>query len=282
MKTALVTGASTGIGREVAKGLARSGHHVVMVSRDPERAAAALEQVRAVAAPGVTVVGVAADLASLADTRRAAAQVRRDAGQLDVLVNCAAAVPQARTLTSEGFETAFAANVLAPVVLVHELKPLLTKASAPRIVNFYGGNEKKLDFDDLQAAKGDYDGFKQYGRTKLCVALLTIEMARRLVGAGVTANAAWPGIVNTEGMRALKGTIGIMMFLFRPMMRTPEQGARAALWLATDPAVERVSGKVFGSMRGDFRREVALPDCARDLEAAKRLYETCERLAKIA
>jgi len=281
MKTAVVTGASTGIGREVAKGLARAGYHVLLASRDPERSVAALEHVRAAAAPGVSVVGVTADLSSLAETRKAAEQVKRDAGQLDVLVNCAAVVPQKRTVTAEGFEAAFATNVLSPVVLVHELKGLLSKGPSSRIVNFYGGNEKTFDFDDLQAEKGAYDGFKQYGRTKLQVALLTIEMARRLVGAGITANAAWPGVVNTEGMRALKGVMGFMMLLFRPMMRTAEQGAATALWLAMDPGVERVSGKVFGSMRGDFRQEVALPPAASDLEAAKRLYETCERLAKI-
>jgi NAD(P)-dependent dehydrogenase (short-subunit alcohol dehydrogenase family) len=281
MKTALVTGASSGIGREVAKGLARSGHHVVLLSRDPVRSAAALEEVRGAAAPGVAVVNVTADLSSLADVRRAAADVKRHAERLELLVNCAAVVPTKRIVTPEGFESAFATNVLAPLVLVHELKGFLTKAAPARVVNFFGGNEKKLDFDDLQSEQGRYDGWRAYGRSKLCVALLTIELARRLVAVGVTANAAWPGIVNTEGIRAMQGVMGLMMLLWRPLMRTPEAGAATPLWLCTEPALERVSGKCFGSMFGDGRKELQLPPAARDLEAAKRLYETCERLAKL-
>lgn len=282
MKTALVTGASTGIGREVAKGLARAGYRVFMVSRDPARAAAALEQVRSVATSPVEVIALTADLGTLEEARRVAAEVKHKTAKLDVLVNCASTVPHRRTLTPEGFESAFATNVLAPVVLVHELKVQLIGASPSRIVNFYGGNQKSFDFDDLQMEKGKYDGWKQYGRTKLMCSLLTIELARRLVAAGVTANAAWPGIVNTEGIRAMKGLMGFMTLLMRPIMKTPEQGAVTPLWLATAPELERVSGKVFGAMRGDGKQELTtVPAPARDLAAAQRLYETCERLAKI-
>jgi NAD(P)-dependent dehydrogenase (short-subunit alcohol dehydrogenase family) len=281
MKTSLVTGASTGIGYQLARGLARAGHRVLMVSRDPARAAAAAEQVRADAKEPTHVTSLPADLGSIEDTRRVAGEVKRLTDRLDVLVNCAAVVPHERTVTKEGFELAFATNTLAPVVLVSELKGLLAAASPSRIVNFYGGTEKTWEVDDLQFEKGKYDGFKAYGRTKIEVALLTIEMARRLVGQGTTVNASWPGIVNTEGIRAMKGFMGFLMVLMRPLMKTAEQGAANALWLATDPALERVSGKVFGAMKGEGKTELAVPEAARDIEAAKRLYETCERLAKL-
>lgn len=280
-RTALVTGASSGIGREIAKGLAHARYDVMLLGRDPERLAAAVTEVRAVAAPGVAVVSVPADLSSLAEVRRVAEHVKRNATHLDVLVNCAAVLPPERKLTPDGFESAFATNVLAPLVLVHELKGYLAKAAPSRVVNFFGGNEKTFDIDDLQSEKGAYDGWRAYGRTKLMVALLNLEMARRLASAGATANAAWPGIVNTEGVRAMRGFMGFMMLLWRPFMRSPEAGAVTPLWLCTAPELERVSGKCFGSMSGDGRKEVALPAAARDLDAAKRLYETCEKLAKL-
>jgi NAD(P)-dependent dehydrogenase (short-subunit alcohol dehydrogenase family) len=250
-----------------------------MLSRDPDRAAAALRQVRAVAAPNVAVSALTADLSSVREARRAADEVKRQATRLDVLVNCAAVIPKRRELTAEGFELAFATNVLAPVVLVHQLREQLAVAAPSRVVNFYGGNERAFDIEDLQSEKGRYDGWRAYGRSKLMVALITIELARRMMAAGVTVNAAWPGIVNTEGIRAMTGPMGLLTLLMRPIMRSPEQGARTPLWLATAPELERVSGKVFGSFSGDGKKELTVPEPARDLEAATRLYETCERLA---
>jgi NAD(P)-dependent dehydrogenase (short-subunit alcohol dehydrogenase family) len=281
MKTALVTGASAGIGLEIAKGLARSGHHVLMISRDPSRSASAAGIVRSVAKDGAVISAIAADLSSLAEVRRAAAEARGLAPKLDVLVSCAAIVPREREVTADGLESAFATNVVAPLVLVHELEGPLAAAAPSRVVSFYGGNHRTIDFDDLQSAKGRYNGWNAYGQSKLCVALLTIEMARRLGASGITVTCAWPGIVNTEGIRGLRGSIGFMTLLMRPLMKTPEQGAATALWLATAPDLERTRGKVYGAMFGDPTRELTVPPVAKDPEAARRLYEICERLGGI-
>src|SRR5205814_270892 len=125
-----------------------------------------------------------------------------------------------------------------------------------------------IHFDDLQSEKGRFNGWNAYGQSKLCVALLTVEMARRFEGSGVTVNCAWPGIVNTEGIRALRGAMGFMTLLMRPLMRSPQQGAMPPLYLATAPELERVTGKFFGSMSGDGRKEMPVPEVARDLAAA--------------
>jgi NAD(P)-dependent dehydrogenase (short-subunit alcohol dehydrogenase family) len=279
MKTYVVTGASAGIGRETAQALARDGHRVLMVSRDPARAAAALEQVKAQATG--EVASLTADLSLVSQTRRVAKELRGVLQRLDALVLNAAVVPAKRTVTAEGLELALATNVLSPLVLTHELLPLL-KASAPsRVVTFHGGNEHTLDLDDLQAERGWPSGFKAYGRTKLMLAMVTVELARRLAGTGVTVNSAWPGIVNTEGMRAMPGAMGLMTLLMRPFMRTPAQGALTPLFVATAPELEGVSGRFYGSMRGDGRAQMPVPEVAADAAACAKLYETCARLAGV-
>jgi NAD(P)-dependent dehydrogenase (short-subunit alcohol dehydrogenase family) len=279
MKTILVTGASTGIGKEIARALARDGHRVVMVSRDPTRAAAALDEVKATAKG--EVLSLTADLSLLSEARRVAKETAAKLDRLDALVLNAAVVPPKRVVTSENLESTLSTNVLSPLALISELLPLL-KASAPsRVVTFYGGNERALDVDDLQAEKGSPSAFTRYGRTKLMTAMVTVELARRLQGTGVAANCAFPGIVNTEGMRAMPGAMGIMTFLMRPMMRTPEQGAQTPIYVATAPALDGVSGKFFGSMSGDGRVEMAAPEVARDAAACTKLYEACARLAGV-
>jgi NAD(P)-dependent dehydrogenase (short-subunit alcohol dehydrogenase family) len=281
MKTFVVTGASTGIGRELTLSLAREGHRVVMVSRNPERAAAAVERVRAEGKG--EVLSLLADLSLLSEARRVGHELESMIGRLDALVLNAAVIPPRRALTPEGFETAFATNALSPLVLLDTLLPRLKSSAPSRVVTFFGGNEPGgMDFDDLQSEKGRPSGFKLYGRSKLVVAMLTVELARRLKSSGVTVNAAWPGIVNTEGMRAIPGAIAVMMFLIRPMMRTVAQGAQAPLYAATASELEGVTGRFFGAMFGDARKEMPAPEPARDEKAAVRVYEACARLAGIA
>jgi NAD(P)-dependent dehydrogenase (short-subunit alcohol dehydrogenase family) len=274
MAVMVVTGASSGIGRETARALARDGHTVVVVGRNRERTESVLADVRAQGKGH----GIVADLSLRAETRRVASEVKAAVPRLDGLLHCASIVPARRSLTTDGVESAFATNVLAPFVLTQELLPLL-KASAPsRVVTFYGGNHDHADLEDLQSEKGRFVGWNVYGMTKVCTALLTVELAQRLAGTGVTVNGAWPGIVNTEGMRAMPGSMGIVTFFMRPLMRNAQQGAQTPVFVATAPELEKVSGKFFGSMFGDGRKEMTLPKGATDSDAAKRLWAECERL----
>jgi NAD(P)-dependent dehydrogenase (short-subunit alcohol dehydrogenase family) len=278
IKTVLLTGSSTGIGKETALALAKWGHTVVMVSRDPARAKAAQEAIKA-EVMGSQIESIPADLSLMSEVRRVATEVKNRFPKIDVLINCAAIVTEKRQVTSEGIEQTFATNVVGNVLLVHELTEKL-KASAPsRIVNFYGGNAKTIDFDDLQSAKGKFSGWNAYGQSKLCIGLLTVEQARRFADTKVTVNCAWPGIVNTEGMRSLTGGMKAFAILTRPLMRTPAEGTQTPMYVALSPDLEGVNGKFYGTMFGDGKKELVPPPVATDPEAAKRLYAICEKLA---
>lgn len=274
-RVAVVTGASTGIGREVAHGLARQGYRVMMVSRDPGRAAAALEQVKK---SGPKVESIVADLSLLSEARRVVQEVKARTQRLDLLINNAAIVPGERKVTAEGFEAAFATNVLSVFALTVGLEELLAAAAPSRVVNFYGGNHTTVDFENLQGDRGKYDGWAAYGQTKICDALLTGEFARRLAEKKVAVNAAWPGIVDTEGMRAIPGQMKWFALFMRPFMRSSSQGAKTPLWLATSAEVAGVTGKAFGTMFGDGKKELVLPPDAVDPAKAQRLYGICEKI----
>lgn len=272
-KIAVVTGASTGIGKELARALVKQGHRVFMVSRDPGRAAAALEEVKT---SGAKVESIVADLSLLSEARRLVSEVKSRTQRLDLLINNAAVVPNERKVSSEGFESVFATNVLSVFALTVGLEALLAAAAPSRVINFYGGNHRDVHLDDLQSERGEYNGWNAYGQSKLCDALLTLELSKRLQAKKITVNAAWPGIVNTEGMRALGGSMKWFSILMRSFMRSPAEGAKTALWLATSSEVEGVTGKTFGTMFGDGKKEVELPPDAKDPEKAKKLFEICE------
>jgi NAD(P)-dependent dehydrogenase (short-subunit alcohol dehydrogenase family) len=274
---AVVTGASTGIGREVALGLGKSGYRVLMVSRDPGRAAAALDLVKAAGGQAESLV---ADLSLLSEARKVVAEVKARTSAVKLLIHSAAVVPAERRVSGEGHESAFACNTLAPFLLTRELTPLLEAARPSRVIFFYGGNHTEVHFDDLESAQGKYDGWDAYGQTKLCNAMLTFELAQKLKDKGIVVNLAWPGIVNTEGMRALPGRMKWFGLFMRPFMKSPAQGAMTPLWLATAPETQSITGKAFGTFRGDGKAELTVAEVARNPANAARLYDECERLTR--
>jgi NAD(P)-dependent dehydrogenase (short-subunit alcohol dehydrogenase family) len=269
MKTALVTGTTSGIGRAIVKGLLERGFTVIAHARSEEKLAREKEAWKAHVE---TAVG---DLSSKRDVARLADDIGTRFPKLDVLIHNAAVVPKARTETVDGLELAFATNVLAPFILTRRLEPQLRAAAPSRVIYFFGGNANELDPDDLQAKKGPYQSFIVYSRTKNACALLARESARRLAGTGISVFATLPGMVNTEGMRGLGFPFSLLAPLF---FRTPEQGARTPIWVATEPGLESRSGTCFGSVLGSgWRNELALPSIARDDALAKQVYDLCER-----
>ncbi|MCA9609388.1 MAG: SDR family NAD(P)-dependent oxidoreductase [Myxococcales bacterium] len=273
-KVGVVTGASGGIGKEIAKGLARAGWTVVLVGRDRARTEAAASEAERVG--GSTRV-VIADLARQSDVRRAASEIRAAFDRVDALINNAASIPHERRVTEDGHEEAFATNVLAPHLLTELLAPALEGGG--RVIGFYGGGRPNFRIDDLESDRRDYDGWLAYTQSKNAVAMLTREGARRRRERDVTVTAAIPGLVNTEGMRALPGTMRFVSTLFRPFMRTPAEGARTPLWLATEADADAIRGRIFGSMFGDWKREYTqLPAPVVDDQLAAQLYERCDEL----
>lgn len=265
-KTAVVTGATSGIGKAAAEGLARLGARVVIVARDPIRGEAA----RAALGPGAGLV--LADLSRPAEVRRAAGEIAAACPRLDVLLNNAGAFFRERTVTPDGLEATFATNHLSYFLLTNLLLGSLAAATAgsARVVNVASEAHRgaRLRFDDLEMATG-YSGFKAYGKSKLMNVLFTYELARR-APAGVTVNAVHPGVVATGIVRDTPGPI---RFLWGLVFKSPERGARTSLHVCASPALEGVTGKYFE----DCRERRSSPE-SYDEEAARRLWEVSESL----
>ncbi len=276
-RVCLVTGASSGIGRETALALARMGATVVMHGHDPVRSAAAADAVRR-ASPKSAVELMVADLSSQAEVRRLAAEVLDRHDSLHVLVNNAGVLRIRRTLTVDGLELTFALNHLAYFLLTALLLDRLRESAPARVVNVSSGAHARarLDFDDLQNAR-PFRGMAAYGRSKLANVLFTYELARRLEGSGVTANCLHPGFVATRFVSGNSGVVGramsLGMLLVRPFALSPAKGAGTSIYLATSAEVERVSGRYFVNSR-----VIESSPASYDEDDARRLWDASEQL----
>jgi NAD(P)-dependent dehydrogenase (short-subunit alcohol dehydrogenase family) len=180
-------------------------------------------------------------------------------------------------VTSEGHERTFALNHLAYHTLTQELLELLRRSAPSRVVGVTSTAHTlaRLDFDDLMVEKR-YTGMRAYSRSKLANVMLTLELAQRLQGTGVTATCVHPGIVRTHfGQGHLGPLVKAIGPLLRPFASTPEQGADTLVWLASSPEVQGATGKYFA-----HRRERKVNPQALDAPARTRLWEVCERLVR--
>jgi NAD(P)-dependent dehydrogenase (short-subunit alcohol dehydrogenase family) len=244
-KTAIVTGASSGIGKVTALELAKAGVTVVMVCRPGSKAEAARDEI-AVSAGRNQVELITADLSDQASVRACAQDFKNRHARLDILVNNAGIFLSDRQVTVDGLERTFATNHLAYFLLTALLLDTL-KASAPaRIVSVASEAQRwgKIDFNDLQGNK-TYSGIKAYAQSKLANILFTYELARKTMGTGVTANCLHPGVVRTGWGHGGKGLFKLGMKLFGFFMSTPEQGAKTSIYLASSPEVEGITGRYF-------------------------------------
>lgn len=272
-KVSMVTGANSGIGKVVARELARMGSSVILVCRDPQKGEAARSEITAQTGNS-SVELMIADLASLAAVRKLAADFTAKYDCLRLLVNNAGLILGKRVVTPDGLEAQFVINYLSQFLLTNLLLPTL-KASAPsRIVNVsssahYQGH---MHFDDLQLARG-YSAIKAYCQSKLAQVLFTRELARRLEGTGVTVNAVHPGAVRTrwadEG-----GLLGIGVRLARPFMLSPAKGAETPLYVSVSPEVEGVSGKYYAK-----KKDTQASQESYDESEAKRLWDVSMQLS---
>lgn len=243
-KTAVVTGASTGIGRETARGLAALGMRVLMISRDPVRAKAAHEDVQATTG-NPKVESLSADFESVSDIRRLAQELRSRLPRLDILINNAGIIPNERRLTADGIEASLAVNHVAHQVLTLELLDLL-KASAPARVVMLVGKAAAIDMDDLNY-KHDYVGFTAYSRAKYASMLFLTALDGQLSGTGVTVNGAFPGLVDTPSARGIEGRSLPNRLMWKLMGKPATEGCKAPLWVATSPELEGKSGGLYGN-----------------------------------
>jgi NAD(P)-dependent dehydrogenase (short-subunit alcohol dehydrogenase family) len=273
-KTALVTGATSGIGLEASLQLARRRARVLMVGRDSARTEAAAADVIA-RSGSKDVLHFLCDFSSQAEIRKLGASVLSRVDRLHVLVNNAGGVNKVRRVTVDGIEATFAVNHLGYFLLTSLLRDLLVKSAPARVVTVasIGHRRGTLDFDDLGFERG-YGIMKAYARSKLANVLFAAELARRLAGTGVTSNSLHPGSVATNiWSGAPLWAKPIISIFFRPFFISVPEGARSLVTLATDPALEGVTGQYY-----ENGQAVEPAPLARDLALAKRLWERSEAL----
>ncbi len=235
-KTAIVTGGTSGLGRETSGLLAAQGAHVCVVGRD----AAKTDRVREEIADSESAT---ADLSSLAATHAFAEQFATTHDRLEILVLNAGTLSHDFTLTAEGYESTLATQVLSQFLLIRDLLPLLEVASGRVIIVASGGMYlERLDVASLQPSAHEYDGVKAYSRAKRAQVSLAEEWTRRLSETNVTVNAMHPGWADTPGLRNALPGFGRF---FSPLLRTARQGADTIAWLAGSPDVEGRSGLFF-------------------------------------
>ncbi len=249
-KVVLITGGTGGIGRATAIGLATLGARVAITGRDLGRAESAARDIRKVSG-NPNVDALAADLSSQAEVRRLAAAVLDAYPRLDVLVNNVGGFWATRHITADGLEHTFAVNHLAAFLLTALLLDRLQASAPARIVTVSSGAQAMgtIDFEDLQGERA-YSGERAYNQSKLANVMFTYELARRLDGTGVTANALHPGVVRSGfGAEDPSRIFRVFVPLWRPFMKTPGQGAATSVYLASSPEVEGVTGTYFANGR---------------------------------
>jgi len=249
-------------------GLAKMGATVIVVGRDESRCQSTVAHIQQ-ETQNFHVDYLLGDLSVQAQVRAMAENFKSRYQRLDVLVNNAGAIFFRRKLSADGIEMTFAVNHLAYFLLTNLLLDTLSTSAPARIVNVASNSHygQHLDLDNLEL-KRSYNPMRAYGRSKLCNLYFTYELARRLEDTGVTVNAMHPGFVATN----MGANNGWLVRLFLPLVHrnslTPEQGANTAVYLASSPDVESVTGKFFVR-----EQERASDPVSYDESAAKRLWE---------
>src|ERR1051325_58690 len=271
-KRAIITGPTSGVGKEIAIQLAELGAEVILACRDIKKGnKVAAEITRRTGAKDVVVMQV--DTSSQKSIREFGREFRRRYRRLDVLINNASGnrgtLPKVNSV--DGIELTFATNVLGYFLLTQELLDLLKKSAPSRIINVASQYASDLDLDDLQFERRKFESFRAYAQSKACDRLLTWAFARRLEGTGVTVNAMTPGLITeTELYRNAEPEL-IQRLTQYSGGRNSGQGADTAVWIASDPQFENTSGKFY-----EDREEV---DCEfRNQRNEEKLWKICEKL----
>ncbi|MUK01586.1 SDR family NAD(P)-dependent oxidoreductase [Vibrio cholerae] len=281
-RTALVTGANSGLGLQTTLALARKGARVLMACRDAARGQAALQRVET-EVPGATVELVALDLAALSSVEAAAGQVQERAAVLDLLVDNAGVMATPRRVTADGFEMQLGTNHLGHFALTGHLLPLLLAAPAPRVVVVSSGAHRigAMRFEDLQSERS-YSRWGAYGQSKLANLLFARELGRRYPALCVAA--AHPGYAATHLQNGHGSSLlaSVMKIGNAVLAQSDEAGALPSIYAATMPDVRTGDywGPALFELRGAPKR-VERSAAASDDAAARRLWEESERLTGV-
>ncbi len=270
-KTAIVTGANSGMGMATVRALSDMGAKVIMLCRSEKRGTEALEKLLSEKYRDLELI--LCDLGKFDSIRAFANTVRRGYDHIDILVNNAGFISLDRQETGEGLERQFGINHIGHFLLTMSLLDLMGEGG--RIVNIASGAHKtgKIHFDDINLTKG-FNVIKAYSQSKLANVLFTRELARRVKDRGITVNCCHPGAVATNiGIDRDTGFGKTVTRLLKPFFQTPEQGARTAIFLASDDSVSDVTGEYF------YKCRIAKSSKrSKDMELAKKLFEFSEEL----
>ncbi|MFI5506808.1 SDR family NAD(P)-dependent oxidoreductase [Mycobacterium sp. NPDC051804] len=283
-RTAVITGANTGLGYETATALAAKGAHVVLAVRNLDKGKDAARRIEQ-ASPGARIDLQELDLTSLASIRDAAEQLKANHESIDLLINNAGVMFTPKTTTKDGFELQFGTNHLGHFAFTGLLLDRVLAAPGSRVVTVSSTGHRLIDairFDDLQWERG-YNRFRAYGQSKLANLLFTYELQRRLQGTNTIAAAAHPGGSNTELMRNLPRAVQALTPLVRPLFQGADMGALPTLRAAADPDV--LGGQYFGpdgfaEQRG-YATLVSSNRASHDADAQRQLWAVSEELAKV-
>jgi NAD(P)-dependent dehydrogenase (short-subunit alcohol dehydrogenase family) len=279
-RTAVITGANTGLGYETALALAAHGAHVVLAVRNLDKGKSAADLITR-RNPGAAVSLVELDLTALASVREAAEQLRSGHDQIDLLINNAGVMMTPKEQTKDGFELQFGTNHLGHFAFTGLLLDRLLAMPGSRVVNVssIGHRFGRINLDDLQSERS-YNRMAAYGRSKLANLLFTYELQRRLIGSDTLALAAHPGGSSSELSRYLPG---IVQLVFRPLEQGTDMGALPTLRAATDPFA--LGGQYYGpdgfqEMNG-HPKVVGSSDRSHDTDMQRRLWAVSEELTGV-
>ena len=266
----IVTGPTSGIGKEIARRLASDGAEVILACRDVSRGEATASEISeqtGAAEPAVIPV----DTSRPASIHEFAREIERRYDRVDVLVNNAGVLSARRRTSADGIELTFATNVIGYYAMTGELLDILRAGASARIVNVASTFAGDVDLDDPQFQRRSYDGMQAYAQSKACDRMLTWAFARRLADTGITVNAMAPGLV-TETKLYRDLPTEIRRQLERQPSRSIAQGADTAVWLAD-------AAELQGTTARFYEQRAEKPCQFRDLEGEEKLWAICHALS---
>jgi NAD(P)-dependent dehydrogenase (short-subunit alcohol dehydrogenase family) len=273
--TTVITGSTSGIGKVTALELAKKGHAIYMLVRNPEKGEQVKQEI-------ITTTGnksiyvITCDVSSLQSVREAADELKSKLISINILINNAGNAFLSKEFSKDGFEMTFATNHLGHFLLTESLLPLLKKGQA-RIINVSSEAHKNAmpNFDDLKWEQTPYKGFKAYGISKLYNIYFTKSLAEKYQSDGIVSYALHPGVVNTNIWTSAKGILRFFVWILKLFMISPEKGAQTMIYLATQPRLEQKSGQYF--VKCEVSKTAPI---AENEEARNKLWAISEHLVK--
>lgn len=271
-KTILITGATSGIGKETALGLAKLGATIIFTTRDEAKGEKTKNDLIATT-QNKNIHMLKCDLASFASIRTCCQEFTAKYDKLHVLINNAGIWDFTRKTSKDGIENIFATNYLAPFLMTHLLLDTLKKSAPSRIINVSSGlHYGTIHFDDIEF-KEKFSGMKAYRQSKLALILFTRLLAKKLDGTGVTVNVVHPGMNKTHLGRDAGGFSQIM---FKLLGKDPKIGAETSIYLASSPEVEKITGEYFAKKKIKQSSKESY-----NMDLAKKLWDVSKTYIKL-